>query len=46
MRCDILPHLAAVWCLKKSGHKTVKLSKEAAQILVDESKLKWSDLKR
>ncbi|KAK4033344.1 sterol 3-beta-glucosyltransferase [Parachaetomium inaequale] len=46
MRCDVLPHLAAVWCLKKSGPKTIKLSKEAAQILVDESKLKWSDLKR
>jgi hypothetical protein len=46
MRCDVLPHLAAVWYLKKSGPKTVKLSKEAAQVLVDEAKLKWSDLKR
>jgi hypothetical protein len=47
MRCDIMPHLAASWSLKtKRGHEPVKLSKEAAEILVAESKLKWSDLKR
>ena len=47
MRCDVMPHLAAAWSLKtKRGQRPVRLSKKAAQFLVAESKVKWSDLKR
>ncbi|KAK4149937.1 sterol 3-beta-glucosyltransferase [Chaetomidium leptoderma] len=46
MRCDVLPHLAASWSLKTNDRKMVKISKEAAQVLVAESKVKWSDLKQ
>jgi hypothetical protein len=43
MRCDVQPHLAAAWCLKsktESGHRQIKLSKEAAEILLAESRVK------
>ncbi|KAK4236149.1 sterol 3-beta-glucosyltransferase [Achaetomium macrosporum] len=47
MRCDVLPHLAAAWTLKtERGHKPIKLSKEAAEVLLAESKVKWHHLKR
>lgn len=47
MRCDVMPHLAAAWSLKTTrGRKPVKLSKEAAQFLVAESRVKRNDLKR
>ncbi|KXX80126.1 Sterol 3-beta-glucosyltransferase [Madurella mycetomatis] len=46
MRCDILPNLAAAWSLKTRDCKTLKLSKEAAEVLVAESKVKACDLKR
>lgn len=46
MRCDVLPNLAAAWTLKTKGCKTLKLSKEAAEVLVAESKVKKCDLKR
>ena len=46
MRCDVLPNRAAAWVVKKRGHKTVKVSKEAAEILTNNSKVVWGDLKR
>ncbi|GAB1310098.1 Sterol 3-beta-glucosyltransferase [Madurella fahalii] len=46
MRCDILPNLAAAWSVKTKGSKTVKLSKEAAEVLVAELKVNADDLKR
>lgn len=45
MRCDVLPRLAASWSLKTSHGRKVKLSKEAAQVLAAEGRVKWSDLK-
>lgn len=45
MRCDISPNRPACWTLKKGG-RTMKLSKAAAGIIVDNSKVEWSDLKR
>jgi hypothetical protein len=45
MRCDILPSQPAVWLLKK-GNNMIKLSKEAAGILVAQSHITWKDVKR
>lgn len=38
-RCDILPHLPAVWTYKVSSQHTIKLSKLAAEVLVDRLKI-------
>jgi hypothetical protein len=38
-RCDILPHLPAVWTYKASSKHTIKLSKLAAELLVDRLKI-------
>ncbi|KAI4851880.1 hypothetical protein E4T44_01856, partial [Aureobasidium sp. EXF-8845] len=38
-RCDILPHLPAVWTYKASSKHTIKLSKLAAEHLVDRLKI-------
>jgi len=42
MRCSILENRAAVWKLKRSN---LRLSALAADILVDEKKIKWKDLR-
>jgi hypothetical protein len=39
VRCDILPHLPAVWTYKASSKYTIKLSKLAAEHLVDRLKI-------
>ncbi|KAH7144690.1 hypothetical protein DER46DRAFT_672339 [Fusarium sp. MPI-SDFR-AT-0072] len=44
MRCDMLPNLPAAWLYEKKG-KHIKLSKMAAEILVQEEKVSWKDLK-
>lgn len=38
-RCDILPHLPAVWTYKVSSKHTIKLSKLAAELLIDRLKI-------
>lgn len=43
MRCDVVPERPAAWVLKKGPN--FGLSKAAAGILVQQSRLKWSDLK-
>ena len=45
MRCDIQSERPAAWLWKQKG-KRLKLSKEAAGVLVAEGRLKWKDLKR
>jgi len=42
MRCSILEERAAVWKLK---HSNLRLSALAADILVEEKKIKWKDLR-
>ncbi|KAH0383213.1 UDP-Glycosyltransferase/glycogen phosphorylase, partial [Aureobasidium melanogenum] len=37
--CDILPHQPAVWTYKVSSKQTIKLSKLAAEVLVDRRKI-------
>jgi hypothetical protein len=44
MRCDMLPNQAASWKFKQNG-KTLKLSKIAAEILVNNNKISWKNLK-
>ncbi|KAF4335669.1 sterol glucosyltransferase [Fusarium beomiforme] len=44
MRCEILPNLPAVWRYEKKG-KQMKLSKMAAEILVEAEKFSWNNLK-
>ncbi|KAG9562709.1 UDP-Glycosyltransferase/glycogen phosphorylase, partial [Aureobasidium melanogenum] len=39
VRCDILPHLPAVWTYKIPFKQTVKLSKLAAEVLIDRLKI-------
>lgn len=39
IRCDILPHLPAVWTYKISSKHTIKLSKLAAELLDDRLKI-------
>jgi hypothetical protein len=39
IRCDILPHLPAVWTYKVSSKNTIKLSKLAAGVLLDRLKI-------
>ncbi|KAF5672275.1 putative sterol glucosyltransferase [Fusarium heterosporum] len=45
MRCDILPNMAAVWSYQHKGKQT-KLSRVAAEMLVEAGKVSWKDLKR
>jgi hypothetical protein len=45
MRCDIFPEFPAAWSYKK-GSQQLKLSKAAAQVLTDEHRVKWTDLRR
>ena len=42
MRCSVLPDRTAVWCLKDTD---LRLSSLAASLLVQEKKIKWSELK-
>jgi hypothetical protein len=44
MRCDVLPNLPAVWTYEKKGKQT-KLSKVAAEMLVEAGKISWNNLK-
>ncbi|OBS22760.1 hypothetical protein FPOA_09088 [Fusarium poae] len=44
MRCDMLPNQAASWKFKQNG-KTLKLSKIATEILVNNNKISWKNLK-
>lgn len=44
MRCDLLPNHAAAWMYDKKGKK-IKLSKIAAEILVEDEKVPWNNLK-
>jgi hypothetical protein len=44
MRCDLLPNLPAVWIYEKKGKK-MRLSKMAAEILVEADKISWNNLK-
>ncbi|KAL7762708.1 hypothetical protein ACKLNR_009243 [Fusarium oxysporum f. sp. zingiberi] len=44
MRCDLLPNLSAAWLYEKKGKK-IKLSKMAAEILVEGEKVSWNNLK-
>lgn len=39
LHCDVLPHLPAVWTYKVSSKQTFKLSKLAAEVLVDRLKI-------
>ena len=39
IRCDILPHLPAVWTYNLSSKHTIKLSKLAAELLIDHLKI-------
>ncbi|KAI4743690.1 UDP-Glycosyltransferase/glycogen phosphorylase [Aureobasidium sp. EXF-12298] len=39
IRCDVLPHLPAVWTYKASSKHTIKLSKLAAELLLDRLKI-------
>jgi hypothetical protein len=45
MRCDILPDRPATW-LYNGSDKNVRMSKEAAGILVSRARVLWKDLKR
>ncbi|KAF4992468.1 hypothetical protein FGRMN_7139 [Fusarium graminum] len=45
MRCDFLPNMAAVWSYQHKG-KQAKLSRVAAEVLVEAGKVSWKDLKR
>ncbi|KAI1860796.1 uncharacterized protein JN550_011258 [Neoarthrinium moseri] len=45
LRCDVLPDRAAVWRYKK-GKTQLKLSKLAADILVDNLKISWDQVTR
>jgi len=42
IQCDVLPHLPAAWVHKKLP---IKLSKVAAQVLIDNAILDTSDMK-
>ncbi|KAK4695575.1 hypothetical protein P7C71_g2208, partial [Lecanoromycetidae sp. Uapishka_2] len=42
MRCSIIPDHVAVWTLKRSN---LRLSALAAELLVEEKKIKWQDLR-
>jgi hypothetical protein len=44
MRCNLLPNKPAVWLYERKG-KQSKLSKVAAEILVDAGKISWNNLK-
>ncbi|KAM0342887.1 hypothetical protein ACHAPU_009091 [Fusarium lateritium] len=44
MRCDLLPNMAAVWSYQLKGEQA-KLSKIAAEMLVQAGKVSWKDLK-
>lgn len=44
MRCDVLPNSAAVWSFQRKG-KQIKLSKVAAEILVEAGLVSWKNLK-
>ncbi|KAF5659806.1 sterol 3-beta-glucosyltransferase [Fusarium circinatum] len=44
MRCDLLPNCSAAWLYDKKGKK-MKLSKMAAEILVESEKVSWNNLK-
>ncbi|KAM0209489.1 hypothetical protein ACHAQD_011160 [Fusarium lateritium] len=44
MRCDVLPNAAAVWLYEKKGKQT-KLSRVAAEMLVEAGKMSWNNLK-
>jgi hypothetical protein len=44
MRCDLLPNRSAAWLYEKKGKK-IKLSKMAAEILVEGEKVLWNNLK-
>ncbi|KAF4949920.1 hypothetical protein FSARC_13341 [Fusarium sarcochroum] len=44
MRCDVLPNSAAVWSYKHKGEH-IKLSKVAAEVLVENHRVSWKDLK-
>lgn len=44
MRCDLLPNRSAAWLYEKKGKK-IKLSKMAAEILVEGEKVSWNNLK-
>jgi hypothetical protein len=44
LRCDLLPHQAAVWVYKK-GAKSIKLSKVAAEVLVENVVIRYDQLK-
>ncbi|KAH0366129.1 UDP-Glycosyltransferase/glycogen phosphorylase, partial [Aureobasidium melanogenum] len=39
VHCDVLPHLPAVWTYRVSSKQTIKLSKLAAEVLVDRLKI-------
>ena len=39
IRCDLIPHLPAVWTYKVSSKRTIKLSKLAAEVLADHLKI-------
>ncbi|KEQ80652.1 UDP-Glycosyltransferase/glycogen phosphorylase, partial [Aureobasidium pullulans EXF-150] len=39
IRCDLMPHLPAVWTYKVSSKRTIKLSKLAAEVLADHLKI-------
>lgn len=45
MRCNMMPDQPATWSLKKDG-RYIRLSKEAAGILLREGQVAWNDLKR
>lgn len=45
MRCDVMPQRPAAWAYKKQG-RNIKLSKDAAGLLVKDGRISWKDLKR
>lgn len=44
MQCDVHPSAPAAWRFKKSSKQPLRLSKLAAEVLIDHRRLKQSDL--
>ena len=45
MRCDVMPDRPAAWSFKRKGKK-IRLSKDAAGLLVKAGRIRWKDVKR
>lgn len=45
MRCDLIPRKPAVWCYEMANKRQLKLSDEAAYILMEQKQLKMENMK-